>query len=53
MGKKNKEKKKGKGTEKTAIKTEKKLSAKQKKMLAKIGEVTYLSNISKIVKIED
>ncbi|KAK6627412.1 hypothetical protein RUM44_009889 [Polyplax serrata] len=36
MGKK--DKKKGKGIEKTALKTEKKLNAKQKKYLAKIGE---------------
>lgn len=47
MGKKDKNKKKGKGAEKTATKTEKKLSAKQKKELAAIGEVrkiltTYL-----------
>lgn len=39
MGKK--DKKKGKGIEKTAIKTEKKLTTKQKKYLAKIGEVRY------------
>lgn len=39
MGKK--DKKKGRGIEKTAIKTEKKLSAKQKKYLAKIGEVKH------------
>lgn len=37
MGKK--DKKKGRGIEKTALKTEKKLSAKQKKYLAEIGEV--------------
>lgn len=40
MGKK--DKKKGKGIEKTAAKTEKKLTAKQKKHLADIGEVSRL-----------
>lgn len=39
MGKKDKNKKKGKGAEKTAMKTDKKLAAKQKKMLEKLGEV--------------
>lgn len=39
MGKKANNKKKGKGAEKTAMKTDKKLQAKQKKMLEKIGEV--------------
>lgn len=39
MGKKDKNKKKGLGAEKTSMKTEKKASLKQKKMLAKIGEV--------------
>lgn len=39
MGKKNANKKKGKGAEKTAMKTDKKLQAKQKKMFEKIGEV--------------
>lgn len=39
MGKKDKNKKKGKGAEKTAMKTDKKLVAKQKKLLEKIGEV--------------
>lgn len=39
MGKKDKNKKKGKGAEKTALKTDKKLAAKQKKLLQKIGEV--------------
>lgn len=39
MGKKDKNKKKGLGAEKTNLKTEKKASLKQKKMLAKIGEV--------------
>ncbi|KAH8415368.1 hypothetical protein KR222_005494 [Zaprionus bogoriensis] len=38
MGKKDKNKKKGKGAEKTALKTDKKLAAKQKKMLEKLGE---------------
>lgn len=41
MGKKGKDKKKGKGAEKTTTKTDKKLLAKQKKMLAKIGEVSF------------
>jgi len=45
MGKKDKSKKKGKGAEKTAAKTEKKLSQKQKKELAAIGE----DDIEKIV----
>lgn len=40
MGKKDKNKKKGKGAEKTAMKTDKKLAAKQKKMLEKLGEVS-------------
>lgn len=39
MGKKDKNKKKGKGAEKTAMKTDKKLLTKQKKLLEKIGEV--------------
>ncbi|XP_055912865.1 kelch domain-containing protein 4 [Eupeodes corollae] len=38
MGKKDKNKKKGKGAEKTAMKTDKKNAAKQKKLLEKIGE---------------
>lgn len=41
MGKKDKHKKKGKGAEKTAAKTDKKLSQKEKKKLAAIGEVCY------------
>lgn len=40
MGKKDKNKKKGKGAEKTALKTDKKLAVKQKKLLQKIGEVS-------------
>lgn len=44
MGKKDKGKKKGKGAEKTAMKTDKKLMAKQKKLLEKIGEVRFRSN---------
>lgn len=40
MGKKDKNKKKGKGAEKTTMKTEKKASLKQKKMLEKMGEVS-------------
>lgn len=39
MGKKDKNKKKISGNEKTALKTEKKLNAKQKKELAARGEV--------------
>lgn len=39
MGKKDKNKKKGKGAEKTSLKTDKKLQAKQKKLLEKLGEV--------------
>ncbi|XP_055624631.1 kelch domain-containing protein 4 [Toxorhynchites rutilus septentrionalis] len=38
MGRKEKNKKKGKGAEKTLMKTDKKLSAKQKKLIAKLGE---------------
>ncbi|KAH8298672.1 hypothetical protein KR018_010674 [Drosophila ironensis] len=45
MGKKDKNKKKGKGAEKTAMKTDKKLAAKQKKMLEKLGE----ANITDII----
>ena len=40
MGKKDKKKNKISGSEKTALKTEKKLNAKQKKELAAIGEVS-------------
>lgn len=43
MGKKDKNKKKGKGAEKTAARTEKKLSNKQKKELAALGEVFTLT----------
>lgn len=39
MGKKDKKKKKGFGIEKTTAKTDKKLLAKQKKLLQKLGEV--------------
>lgn len=39
MGKKDKNKKKGKGAEKTLVKTDKKLVAKNKKLLQKLGEV--------------
>lgn len=42
MGKKDKKKKKGFGIEKTTAKTDKKLIAKQKKMLLKIGEVSKI-----------
>lgn len=45
MGKKDKNKKKGKGAEKTAMKTDKKLLAKQKKLLEKIGEVRILTAV--------
>lgn len=47
MGKKDKNKKKGKGAEKTNMKTDKKLAAKQKRMLEKMGEV----NIKKETKM--
>lgn len=40
MGRKDKNKKKGQGAEKTSMKTDKKLVAKQKKLLAKLGEVS-------------
>lgn len=46
MGKKDKSKKKGKGAEKTNLKTEKKANLKQKKLLAKIGEVMEKYNFS-------
>lgn len=42
MGKKDKGKKKGKGAEKTALKTDKKLAMKQKKLLEKLGEVRFI-----------
>lgn len=45
MGKKDNKKKKGKGAEKTTMKTEKKASLKQKKMLAKIGEVSFMFHV--------
>ncbi|KAJ1525351.1 hypothetical protein ONE63_010168 [Megalurothrips usitatus] len=48
MGKKDKKAKKGKGAEKTAAKTEKKLSAKQKKELAAIGEDDIESIVAQI-----
>lgn len=41
MGKKGKNKQKVSGTVKTALKTEKKLNAKQKKELAALGEVSF------------
>jgi hypothetical protein len=47
MGRKDKTKKKGQGAEKTVAKTDKKLAAKQKKLLAKIGEVREYSPIRK------
>lgn len=43
MGKKGKDKKKIKGAEKTAMKTEKKMISKQKKHLAALGEVIYVN----------
>lgn len=49
MGKKDKKAKKGKGAEKTASKTEKKLSAKQKKELAAIGEVSSTSFLNLVM----
>ncbi|KAE8750832.1 hypothetical protein FOCC_FOCC002260 [Frankliniella occidentalis] len=48
MGKKDKKAKKGKGAEKTAAKTEKKLTAKQKKELAAIGEDDIESIVAQI-----
>lgn len=42
MGKKDKSKKKVSGSVKTALKTEKKLNAKQRKELAALGEVRKL-----------
>ncbi|XP_002030298.2 kelch domain-containing protein 4 [Drosophila sechellia] len=47
MGKKDKNKKKGKGAEKTAMKTDKKQAARQKKMLEKLGE----ANIADIIQL--
>lgn len=47
MGKKDKKKKKGFGIEKTTEKTNKKLIAKQKKMLQKLGEVKLIQNVNK------
>lgn len=50
MGKKDRCKKKGKGAEKTASKTDKKLKQKNKKELAAIGEVlSFRTNISNIL----
>lgn len=46
MGKKDKNKKKGFGIEKTTVKTDKKLVAKQKKLLQKLGEVR-MANVNK------
>ncbi|XP_030375150.1 kelch domain-containing protein 4 [Scaptodrosophila lebanonensis] len=48
MGKKDKNKKKGKGAEKTAMKTDKKLAAKQKKMLEKLGEADIADIVRKL-----
>ncbi|XP_053687436.1 kelch domain-containing protein 4 [Sabethes cyaneus] len=47
MGKKDKNQKKGKGAEKTAMKTDKKLVAKQKKLIAKLGEDDIESVVAK------
>ncbi|XP_044252755.1 kelch domain-containing protein 4-like [Tribolium madens] len=52
MGKKGKDKKKGKGAEKTAAKTDKKLSNKMKKELQKLGEEDIESIVSQIEKEE-
>nr|CAD7453210.1 unnamed protein product [Timema tahoe] len=52
MGKKDKNKKKGKGAEKTAAKTDKKLSLKLKKELAVIGEDDIEKIVSEIEKEE-
>lgn len=53
MGKKDKNKKKGFGIEKTTAKTDKKLIAKQKKLLLKIGEVKFsIVNKNFILKLE-
>ncbi|XP_054735460.1 kelch domain-containing protein 4 [Anastrepha obliqua] len=48
MGKKDKNKKKGKGAEKTAMKTDKKLAAKQKRMLEKLGETDITEVVAKL-----
>lgn len=47
MGKKDKTKKKGKGAEKTAMKTDKKAATKQKKLIAKLGEDDIESIVAK------
>lgn len=52
MGKKGKDKKKGKGAEKTATKTDKKQAAKQKKLIAKIGEADIEQIISQFEEVE-
>ncbi|XP_076286943.1 kelch domain-containing protein 4 [Lasioglossum baleicum] len=52
MGKKDKNKKKISGSEKTALKTEKKLNSKQKKELAALGEDDIESVIAQIEKEE-
>lgn len=52
MGKKGKDKKKGKGAEKTAMKTEKKMSNKLKKELAACGE-DDIENILATIEKED
>lgn len=48
MGKKDKNKKKGKGAEKTAMKTDKKMAAKQKKLLEKLGETDIVEVVAKL-----
>ncbi|XP_011201997.2 kelch domain-containing protein 4 [Bactrocera dorsalis] len=48
MGKKDKNKKKGKGAEKTAMKTDKKLAAKQKRLLEKLGETDIAEVVAKL-----
>lgn len=48
MGKKDKNKKKGKGAEKTAMKTDKKSAAKQKRLLAKLGEADIADVVAQL-----
>ncbi|XP_067619320.1 kelch domain-containing protein 4 [Eurosta solidaginis] len=48
MGKNDKNKKKGKGAEKTAMKTDKKLAAKQKRMLEKLGETDIAEFVAQL-----
>lgn len=48
MGKRDKKTKKGKGAEKTTLKTNKKLEAKQKKLLQKLGEQDIVEVVAKL-----